>query len=141
MDIDILKRMLELDEGNKDQLYTDSVGKLTIGIGHNIEDKGLRQDEISLIFSNDISESIDEVSDHEWFNDLDEIRQSVIVNMVFNMGMPTVLEFTNMITALKIHDYEVAAEEMLDSKWARQVGERAKRLAYMMESGIIHPAY
>lgn len=141
IDIDTLSMMLVLDEANKRFPYTDSVGKLTIGIGRNLTDKGVSQDEIMLMLHNDIQEVENELSFYSWFNALDEVRKLVIMDMGFNLGVPRLLRFNNMINAIRIADFRVAADEMLDSKWAKQVGKRASRLAFMMRTGEIHTAY
>jgi len=136
-----LRKMLILDEGYESSLYADSVGKLTIGIGHNITDKGLRPDEIRLIYDNDVQEVKDELQPHKWATDHDNIRQLVIIDMAFNLGMFKLMQFKKMIAALKNKDYTLAADEMMDSRWASQVGVRADRLHYMMLTGDIHPDY
>jgi len=136
-----LRKMLILDEGYESRLYADSVGKLTIGIGHNITDKGLRPYEIRLIYDNDVQEVKDELQQYSWATDHDKIRQLVIIDMAFNLGLFKLLQFKKMIAALKDKDYQRASEEMMDSRWARQVGVRADRLFYMMAVGDLHPAY
>lgn len=136
-----LTRMLILDEDSRQFPYSDSVGKLTVGIGRNLTDKGLSSDEILYLFNNDVREVEHELSFYAWFTNLDDVRRLVIADMAFNLGTPKLLRFNNTINALKIGDYQVAADEMLDSKWAKQVGKRAGRLASMMRTGEIHPAY
>ena len=138
---DTLRRMLVLDEANKSRLYPDSVGKLTIGIGHNIDDKGLSPEVIDLQYKIDVQEVKDELQPLKWATDHDPIRQLVIIDMCFNLGLTKLLGFKNMIEALKEKSYTIAADEMMDSKWARQVGPRADRLFYMMMTGDIHPDY
>ena len=83
----------------------------------------------------DIQRCYEELDVFSWFHDLDQVRQEAIVNMLFNLGLPTFLAFKKTLKFLAENKYSQAAEEMLDSKWARQVGDRAKELAYMVETG------
>lgn len=131
-----LSKQLETDEGRKRRLYKDTVGKLTIGVGRNIEDRGLRDDEIDLMLSNDIDEAVGIaralVSN---FDKLDDVRQEVVANMALNLGMTRLGGFKQFIAALMRFDFQRAATEMMDSKWYEQVGDRGKRLAYAMREG------
>lgn len=77
---------------------------------------------------------MEDLKEYYWFTTLDDIRQKVVIDMAFNLGVNGVLSFKNMIQALKEKDYDKAAEEMLDSLWAEQVGNRADRLAKMMRT-------
>lgn len=126
--IEALKR----DEGVREKPYYDSVGKISIGVGRNLDDKGLRPDEIRFLLKNDIEEALADARKFSWFPRLDRPRQRVIVNMIFNLGAPRFRNFKKMLAALEKQDYIKASEEMLDSKWARQVGVRAQRLADIM---------
>ena len=135
MDIKRLAKQLIRDEDCKLMPYRCSAGKLTIGIGRNLEDRGISQDEADLMFSNDIRAVEDELSQLPTYLALGDVRQTVIANMAFNLGLPTLKEFKRMWAALGRADYPAAADEMLDSKWARQVGGRAHRLARMMREG------
>lgn len=141
LDVDTLKQMLVLDEANKQFPYRDSVGKLTIGVGRNLSDKGLSQDEIQLLLHNDIREVENELENLAWFPMLDDVRKLVIADMAFNLGLPRLLGFKKTIRAIRTAHFKAAADEMLDSKWARQVGKRAERLAFMMRTGELHTAY
>lgn len=136
MNLARLSKQLEADEGRRRRLYRDSVGKLTIGVGRNIEDRGLRDDEIDLMLKNDIDEAIGIaralVSN---FDTLDDIRQEVVANMALNLGMSRLGGFKQFILALARHDYTRATAEMMDSKWYDQIGDRGKRLAYAMREG------
>ena len=125
---------LKLHEGLRLKPYRDSVGKLTIGIGRNLDDKGITREEARTMCMNDIEEVRRQLHLYDWFVDLSEIRKKVIIDMAFNMGIYGMLTFKKMITAIKNKDYNLAADEMLDSKWAGQVGQRARRLAKMMRT-------
>jgi lysozyme len=140
----LLKKMLLIDEGLRLKPYRDTVGKLTIGIGRNLDDVGISKDEALYLLENDIQRAIKEATQifgtYRWLS-LDKVRQAVILDMLFNLGKTRFLTFKKFIQAVKEKDFEKAAEEMLDSKWAKQVGRRAKRLAYMMKTGKVHPDY
>jgi len=126
---------LELHEGIRLKPYKDTVGKLTIGIGRNLDDVGLSKAEAYYLAQNDIRRRINRLEKFEWYRNLDEIRKKVIIDMAFNLGMGGLLSFKNMIKAIKLNDFPTAAAEMLNSKWANQVGVRAKRLSKMMKTG------
>jgi lysozyme len=136
--------MLLVDEGLKLKPYRDTVGKLTIGVGRNLDDVGISEDEAFYMLENDIQRAIQDATEvfgtSVWLS-LDEVRQAVIIDMLFNLGKPRFLTFRKFIQAVKEKGFEGAAEEMLNSRWARQVGRRAERLAYMMRTGEIHPDY
>lgn len=131
-----LSKQLDIDEGRRRRLYKDSVGKLTVGVGRNIEDRGLRDDEIDLMLSNDIDEAVDIARALiPTFDKLDDVRQEVVANMAFNLGMTRLAGFKQFIGALLRFDFQRATTEMMDSKWYGQVGDRGKRLAYAMREG------
>ncbi|HEM7839658.1 TPA: glycoside hydrolase family protein [Burkholderia multivorans] len=126
---------LSRDEGRRLKPYVDTVGKTTIGVGRNLTDVGITDAECDLLLSNDIDRTVAWLDRNlSWWRQLDAVRQRVIVNMAFNMG-GSLLTFTNTLSAMKRGDYASAADGMLNSLWARQVGARATRLANMMRSG------
>lgn len=134
--LDILKPQLRIDEGVRKKPYRDTVGKLSIGIGRNLDDVGLRDSEIEYLFQNDVAEAeVDARRLVPKFDDLTDARKAVIVNMSFNMGYPVLSQFVNTLRAVNEGRYDDAADGMLASKWARQVGVRAQRLAKMMREG------
>lgn len=133
---DRLRDLLIKHEGVRLKPYTDSVGKLTIGCGRNLDDLGITEREALVLLENDIVRTRREVSGFfPWFKDLDEVRQDVMINMAFNLGLPRLLGFQKMLVAVKHQDWEEAAKQMLDSKWAEQVGSRALELSNMMRMG------
>lgn len=137
MDTDRLIAQLDLHEGRRRKPYTDTVGKLTIGVGHNLSDRGLSDRVIDIILHEDIEDHWYElVTALPWVKGLDDVRQRVLLDMAFNLGIPKLLGFKNTLAAVERGDYEAAKAGMLNSKWATQVGHRAIRLAEMMESGI-----
>lgn len=133
MDLDRLQETLKRHEGLSLKPYTDSVGKLTIGVGRNLDDRGITLDEAEHMLSTDTKISIREAAALPFWVLLSPVRQEVIVNMLFNMGLPRFLGFKKMIAALENKDYNAAAFEMLNSRWADQVGYRAEELADMMK--------
>ena len=130
-----IEEQLILHEGLKLKPYRCTAGKLTIGVGRNLDDKGISKEEALFLLRNDIHEVMDALEKHEWYLALDPIRQKVVIDMAYNLGVGGLLKFRKMIAALEYGDYEGAADQMLDSRWAEQVGMRATRLAEMMRSG------
>ncbi len=131
-----LKEQLMRDEGLKLRAYRDSVGKWTIGIGHNLEDRSISMSAAQLIFEDDVAAIKGELQKYlPWTDALDEARAGVLLNMAFNLGIGGLLEFRNMLAALQAGNFENAAAEMLKSKWAKQVGQRAQRLSVQMVTG------
>ena len=135
--------MLRLDEGFRRFPYVDSVNKVTIGIGHNLTDNGLSQPILDAIYEDDVNNAAADcnrlLQDH--WADLDEVRRVVLINMMFNLGLGRLSLFRRMIAAIKQKDWAAAAREAMDSRWARQVGPRAERLAHMLKTGTWHPFY
>lgn len=132
--LDILRDQLPIDEGKRRLPYKDSVGKLSIGIGRNLDDVGVRPDEIALMLENDIKDAEVLARKLVSFDALTEARKAAVVNMAFNMG-PKLEGFKQTLLAINEGRYEDAAKGMLQSVWAQQVGERAKRLARAMSEG------
>jgi lysozyme len=135
MDMQKLRDQLSRHEGLSLKPYLDTVGKWTIGIGHNLSDKGISEKIAFSLLDEDIQDAFDYI-DHNfsWFPALDEVRQRVIADMVFNLG-PKIKQFKTMLAAIEAKDWKRASESMLNSLWARQVGQRALTLAKMMETG------
>lgn len=128
---------LRRDEGTRLKPYTDTVGKLTIGIGRNLSDKGITLEEAELLLANDVDEVILGLEGAGYVaKDDNDARYYVLVNMAFNLGPAGLLAFRIMLKAYRDGDWETAAAEMLRSKWAQQVGDRAERLAKQMREGV-----
>lgn len=131
-----LRALLTLHEGVRQYPYRDTVGKLTVGVGFNLDDVGLLPEEIDFILSNRLNLVRTKLSALlPWFDDLDEVRQAVLIDMAYNLGEAGLLRFKQTLASVKDGDYVTAAEQMLDSKWADQVGRRADRLSDMMRYG------
>ena len=136
MDIARFRRALTAHEGLRLKPYRCTAGKLTIGIGRNLEDVGISNEEANFLLDADIGRVVFECKKHfPWFDGLDDVRQEVVANMVFNLGISRFREFKRMIAAIETGDYATAALEMRSSKWAAQVGERAEDLSAMMATG------
>tara|TARA_R110000787_G_scaffold100864_3_gene205996 strand:- start:8548 stop:8976 length:429 start_codon:yes stop_codon:yes gene_type:complete len=130
-----LFEQLRFHEGVESKPYKCSAGYLTIGVGRNIEERGLSEDEIDFLLDNDIEIVMKEVLvKFDWFKNLSEVRKRVVADMIFNLGLPRFSQFKNMIKAIEDEDWTEASEQMMDSKWADQVGSRAQRLRVMMET-------
>ena len=139
MNIEALREQLKTDEGVKYEIYKDHLGYPTFGIGHLITEDDpehgepdgteISEDRVNEIFESDVAKFVSEAK--ILFPDLDElpdVAQQVIVNMAFNMGRPRLSKFKNFIAGVNDRDWVRAAEEMMDSRWADQVGARATRL-------------
>lgn len=134
IDIIALKADLIRDEGLRLKPYRDTVGKMTIGVGRNLDDMGITAGEADHLLENDIGRALDELRrTFAWFDSLGEPQQRALANMTFNMGLPRLLGFRRMLDALKRGDYRQAAIEARDSRWAAQVGDRAWRVSKLME--------
>jgi len=137
-----LIQMLKRHEGTgpikKDRFlpYKDSVGKLTIGWGRNLDDRGITEAEANYLLERDIHDAAEDLSSCcSWSENLNKVRQDVLIDMVFNLGIVRFLGFKKLRAAIEKKNWTEAAKEMLDSKWAKQVGQRATELADMMLTG------
>ncbi len=132
-----IKEQLVRHEGLRLKPYHCTAGKLTIGYGRNLDDCGISQTEAYVLLKNDIQNCEKQLLDEipEIYNGLDEVRQSVLINMCFNLGIKGLLDFNNTLAFIKAGDWERAANNMLASKWAKQVGMRAIELSELMGKG------
>lgn len=135
-----ISEQLSEDEGKRRFAYKDHLGYLTIGKGRLIDSRkggGLSEDEIEYLFQNDLKSKTAELRVlFPWFDQLDEVRQGVLINMAFQMGAKGLAKFTMFIRHVAARRYTAAAVEMLDSLWASQTPERAERLARQMTTGV-----
>jgi lysozyme len=153
---DELVKMIAIHEGIVLNVYQDHLGIDTVGIGRNLQDRGITDGELSFI-----NKTMDEVyevglTEEEAYylcmndiaivekellankpivNQLNDVRQMVLVDMAFNMGVPRLMAFKNMWLAIEKVNYQLANEEMIDSRWAGQVGSRAMKLSLAMKNG------
>lgn len=127
---------LKLHEGVRTKPYVDTVGKVTIGVGFNLTDVGLSMEEIDYILLLRVELLEVELSKRLfWYSCLGEVRQKVLLDMAYNLGVTGMLSFQQMLSHMSQSNWDAAAADMLNSKWATQVGQRAIRLAGMMKSG------
>ena len=139
-----MQRLLETlkrHEGVKYYVYKDHLGYETIGVGRCIKmgvGLGLTHDEVDYLLMNDVTRCIEELdAAFSWFKDLTEVRREAMINLCFNLGLTKLRTFKNALAAMAIHNYDKAAEEFLDSKWATQVGRRAIEVTNMIRTGEI----
>ncbi len=135
IEIDNLRADLIRDEGVRLKPYTDTAGKLTIGVGHNLTDNGISQSICDGLLGSDIEGVLSELDIHaSWWRTMPASAQRGLANMQFNLGWSRLSQFHNMLAALKVGEYKAAASAALDSAWATQVGERANRIAALFRS-------
>ena len=139
-DWNALAARLVRHEGLRLKPYTDSVGKLTIGIGRNLTDCGISEAEAHMLLANDIAGASVDLDHHvpKW-RGLDDVRQAVLVELCFAMGWPVLSEFHDTLQALSERRFPDAARHLRGSLWARQVGARAEELAAAIETGSFPP--
>lgn len=130
------KEQIKRHEGLCLQPYSDTVGKITIGYGRNLSDVGISEREAELLFEHDFQKAVLGLdSKLPWWRELSESRQSALLDMAFNLGIGGLLGFRRMLAALKDGRYEDAAREAMDSRWAQQVGRRARVVADQLRYG------
>ena len=141
------KAILLREEGEKLYAYPDTEGYLTIGCGHLIDERrggGITQQVSRMLFDDDIARATAQCRSHfDWFDHLDPVRQDVIVNLVFNMGLAGFSTFRRMINDIIAKDWHDAAWQLANSHWGRQVSvERKSELSYALEKGRWeHPSF
>ena len=135
----IIIEMLRQHEGVEPHAYTDTVGKFTIGVGRNIDPTGglgLSDDEIDYLLANDVKRVNGElVRAFSWYKTVAPPRKDAMMDICFNLGMPRLKKFKKALAAMAMGDYNEAAIEFLDSRWAKQVGQRAITVTDMIRSG------
>lgn len=132
-----LADQLSVHEGIRLKPYRDSVGKLTVGIGRNLDDVGISGSEARYLLENDITRAENDAMKIGWFDALDTVRQNAVVELIFNMGAATFpTKWPNTSLAFQRKDYVAAAAGLRASKWYTQVGPyRGERIAKMVETG------
>ena len=134
-----LKSQLLREEGAESCAYQDSLGFWTIGVGRLIDSRkggGLSNDEIDFLLENDIKKITEQIHKFlPWVSKLNEPRQAVMLQMAFQMGIRGLLGFKRTLGSIEDGQFAEAADEMLQSEWAKQTPERANRLAQQMETG------
>lgn len=122
---------IKKNEGLKLESYVDTTGHLTVGWGRNLVN-GIRLDEAELMFQNDLKRTVTELERQPWYIVQPDHVKNALINMNFNLGIAKLLDFRGMINALIAKNYTLAAQEALDSLWAKQVGDRARQIALMI---------
>ena len=133
--------MLKRHEDLRLKPYKDTEGKLTIGYGRNLDDNGISKIEAEILFLHDVENAQIKLMCCKYssvFKKLCKVRQEVLMNMTYNMGIGGVCTFKKMWGHLEKKEYFLAGSEMLDSKWAGQVGRRAIELAKIMRDGVYY---
>tara|TARA_R110000765_G_scaffold391781_1_gene484762 strand:- start:184 stop:615 length:432 start_codon:yes stop_codon:yes gene_type:complete len=140
-----LVEMLKRHEGFETHAYKCTAGKITVGVGRNIDPDGgigLSRLEINYLLANDIERVEEELSKSlPWLLELDCVRIDALVDMCFNLGLPRFLKFVKALDALEAGDYEMSANEFMDSRWAKQVGYRAYEVTEMIRTGVYQEEY
>lgn len=137
IDMRSLTEQLVRHEGLKLTPYFCTANKLTIGVGRNLEANGISKAEAMFMLENDIVKVMNDLDEHlPWWKELSTVRQHVLIDMAFNMGIFGLLKFQKTLQAIKEERYADAAAEMLDSKWSKQVGHRSLALSRAMESDL-----
>jgi len=130
--LDQLKR----HEGMELKPYKCTSDKLTIGIGRNLEDVGISEKEAEMLLQNDVQQVTAQLKEKfPWVLQLDEVRFAALINFTFNVGIGTASKFVNAMALLKAGNYDTAADEFLDSRWAKQVGQRAIEVTEQIRTG------
>lgn len=136
------ENLIKRHEGLKHFVYKCPAGQDTIGYGRNIDNqggRGISEEEAGMLLRNDIRRIQEQLGEALFFfYSLDYVRQAILVSMMYNMGFKGLTSFKKMIIAIIEHKYNLAADEMLDSKWAKQVPSRAKELSEMMRTGYTY---
>mgnify|MGYP003628964058 FL=1 len=131
-----LLEQLKIHEGMKLKPYLCTSKKLTIGIGRNLDDVGISKEEAEMLLKNDIYEATNQLLNaFPFMATFSDVRISAMINFTFNVGIGTVRKFSNTIEYLKNEDWDAAADEMMDSKWAEQVGDRAIQITEQIRTG------
>lgn len=131
-----LKSLIISHEGFRNYPYTDSVGKVTIGIGYNLTDRGMPDDWINDRYDKDMTWFDEHLAlDYPWYVDLCDARKMALLDMCYNMGYKTFQTFHKLIFALELRNYDKAADEILRSERSHQAPARSQQNADMMRSG------
>ncbi|MCA3269240.1 MAG: glycoside hydrolase family protein [Thalassospira sp.] len=125
-----LEKQLRIDEGERLKPYRCTAGKLTIGVGRNLDDRGITKEESAVMLDRDIRNCLADLAFFlPWYKQLNAARQEALINMCFALGMPGLRGFKNMLEGLKEGNWKQAHDEALDSNWARELQRlRSKRL-------------
>ena len=130
-----LRETIIRHEGTRLDMYQDTLGIWTVGVGHNIQEKGISQAVMELMLDEDLAEAVSELKRSvSFFSKMPEQVQEALVNLAFNMGIPRLMQFKKTLAYLRDGNFEAAADELLDSRYAEQVGRRADEVADMIRT-------
>lgn len=130
-----LRETIIRHEGARLDMYQDTLGIWTVGVGHNIQEKGISQAVMELMLEEDLAEAVSELKRSvSFFSKMPEQVQEALVNLAFNMGIPRLMQFKKTLAYLRDGNFEAAADELLDSRYAEQVGRRADEVADMIRT-------
>ena len=133
MNYERIKKQLIEHEGLRLEPYRCTAGKLTIGVGHNLDDKPISRDVAMLMLQDDIDDCIQDLQRNIMcFDALPPHVKEALINLCFNMGINRLLQFKKTLSYISTEDYDKAAEELLDSRYATQVGKRAIDVSNMI---------
>lgn len=128
--------LIRAHEGTKLKPYRCTAGKLTIGVGRNLQDRGITEAEAEVLFENDMAATVAELHTvAPWSGALDEVRRAVLLDMCFNLGAAGLANFKRFLRAMEAQDWTDSATELRNSKWWHQVGRRGPRLELMVTTG------
>ncbi len=137
--MDELIKTIILHEGSNRFAYTDTKGYITVGVGRCLDRRcghGLSESEIQFLLSNDIKDCLSQLENKPFYIGHDSVRQEVLIELVFNLGMEGLEEFRNFLNAFAFKHYTVAAAELKNSLWAREVhAERVNNICYRIING------
>ena len=135
MDMDRLKRDITRREGLRLDMYPDHLGYWTVGVGHNIQERGISHEVAMLMLEEDLDVALGELKQNlSWFDEMPETIQECLCDLAFNMGVPRLMQFRKTLANLRAMDWSAAADELLDSKYAAQVPNRAKEIAGLIRN-------
>lgn len=130
-----LRETIIRHEGTRLDMYQDTLGIWTVGVGHNIQEKGISQAVMEIMLDEDLAEAVSELKRSvSFFSKMPEQVQEALVNLAFNMGIPRLMQFKKTLAYLRDGNFEAAADELLDSRYAEQVGRRADEVADMIRT-------
>ena len=134
-----LVETLKRHEGVRSHAYKCSENMITVGVGRNLDENGgigLSDDEIEYLLMNDIERCDAELrATYDWYGSLGKPRRDAMINLSFNLGLTRLRGFVKALEAMSREQYDVAADEFMDSRWAEQVGDRAVEVTELIRSG------
>lgn len=128
------RELIMRHEGKRLFPYQDTVGKMTIGYGRNLDDIGISESEALTLLDGDIERAYDTCEKYPWFGALSEARKAAMINLAFNLGPNRLAAFKRFLSAMAAADWESAGNELIFSKWFKQVGRRGKEIVALVKT-------